>query len=112
MKMSYIIKENKGLTFFLCTSFLFILYFIYHTLTGSYGLISYFNHQKQLENKKTALIKIEKEVQDKKGKINKLKANSLDFDLLDEKSREILGTSKKNEIVIYDEDIKELKNNK
>lgn len=106
------IKQNKGLTLFVCISFLFFLYFIYHTFNGNYGLISYFNHQKQLEEKKTALIKIEKEVKDKKNKVNKLKTDSLDFDLLDEKSREILGTAKQNEIIIYDEDIKELNNKK
>lgn len=110
MKAFYAMKENKGLAFFLFIVFLFILYFFYHTLTGNYGLISYFNHQKQLEEKTTALIKIEKEVDDKKNKVDKLRVDSLDFDLLDEKSREILGTAKKNEIVIYDEDIKELKN--
>jgi len=112
MILSYKIKQNKGLTFFLCVSSLFILYFIYHTFSGNYGLISYFNHQKQLAEKQTALIKIEEEVKDQKNKVNKLKTNALDLDLLDEKSREILGTAKKNEIIIYDEDIKELKNKK
>ncbi|MFC1659672.1 septum formation initiator family protein [Pseudomonadota bacterium] len=109
MKFSGKIKKNKNLIFFCIISLCIILYFTYHTFSGKYGLISYLYQAQYLEDKKIILNKVETEFENKQNKVSKLKTNSIDMDLLDEKSREILGTSKTNEIIIYDEDIKQLK---
>jgi hypothetical protein len=46
-------------------------------------------------------------MQAKKNMVDGMSLNSLDLDLLDEESRKVLGYVGKNEVVIYQENLKE-----
>lgn len=82
----------------------FTSYFIYHMIVGRYGLISYFQSIRDLQEKRETLKELKEEIQQQKTKIKGLKSKTLDLDLLDEQAREKLGHTTENEIIIYNQD--------
>ena len=85
---------------------LMILYTIYHIYNGNYGFKSYITKQERLNQKNIELLKTEKEISNMKHKIENLQSNNLDSDLLDEEIRKDTGYAKKNEIIIYSDNLK------
>ena len=83
----------------------FIIYILYHLYNGNYGLKSYINKQNIINQKNIDYEKIEKEINSMKNKIEKLQGNNLDSDLLDEEIRKNTGYAKKNEMVLYSDDL-------
>lgn len=84
---------------------LFIIYTLYHLYNGNYGFKNYINKQNIINQKNIDSEKIEKEIDGMKNKIEKLQGNNLDSDLLDEEIRKNTGYAKKNEIVLYSNDL-------
>lgn len=83
----------------------FIMYVSYHLYNGNYGFKNYINKQNIINQKNIDSEKIEKEITGIKNKIDKLQGNNLDSDLLDEEIRRNTGYAKKNEIIIYSDDL-------
>lgn len=84
---------------------LIIFYIIYHLYNGNYGLKNYMSKHIIIEQKNLDAQKIEKEISAMSNKIEKLQVNNLDSDLLDEEIRKNTGYAKKNEMVIYSNEL-------
>ncbi len=70
-----------------------LLYFVFHSIYGNRGIVAYFNLQAKLENsyKKLKLLRVKKlEIE---NRVKLLRSKLLDKDMLDEKTRNILGLS-------------------
>ena len=103
--------QNNGSIFQKVSSIIFILllilYVLYHLYTGNYGFKSYITKQNRINQKNIEFTKIENDVEDIKNKIENLQDDNLDADLLDEEIRKNTGYAKKNEIIIYSNDLNE-----
>jgi len=76
-----------------------LLYFIFHSIYGSRGVIAYFKLQVELENAHSKLNTLRVERLEIENKANLLRPKSLDYDMLDEKARNVLGVALPNEQV-------------
>lgn len=85
---------------------LMLVYFVFHSIYGSRGIIAYFKSQSELKSshKKLELIRSKRIEIENRTKL--LRPNSLDKDMLDETTRNVLGLSKPNEKVYKATDIK------
>lgn len=88
-----------------------LLYFVFHAIYGSRGIIAYFKLQSELESshKKLELLRAERLEIENKTKL--LRPGSLDKDMLDETTRDVLGLSSSKEQV-YKSATEEQGNNK
>lgn len=75
-------------------------YFLYHTVQGDRGWFAMLRLKTQVNSAQETLSQLQKERQDMEHRVELMRPGSLDPDLLDEKSREMLDYSKPNEIVI------------
>jgi len=75
-------------------------YFVYLTILGNHGWFAMLRAQHDVSVAQEQLDTLQKERAELQHKTQLLRANSLDPDLLEEKSRELLNYSKPNEIVI------------
>jgi len=103
-----ILKQDRSITKMILSSFLFlflIFYTIYHICSGNYTITNYSSKQKLIESKNVALLNSKKELDSIKNKIDNLQDSNLDADLLDEEIRKNTGYAKKNEIIIYSDDL-------
>jgi len=82
-----------------------ILYFLYHIFAGRYGIISFIDFHNTLSEKQKIMRNVVKDMELRKSKINKMKGDYVDADLLDEEIRKKFGYAKENEIVIYSKDL-------
>lgn len=70
---------------------LMLLYFVFHSIYGSRGVIAYFKLQAELENAHSKLNTLRVERLEIENRAKLLRPRSLDRDMLDEKARNILG---------------------
>ena len=91
--------EFKMKTVFNVIILLMLLYFVFHSIYGSRGIIAYFKLQAELESshKKLELLRAERLEIENRTKL--LRPGSLDKDMLDEKTRNVLGLSSPKEKV-------------
>src|SRR5271163_4354150 len=75
-------------------------YFLYHTIQGDRGWLAMLRLQQQVNTAQDSLSQVQKERQALEHRVQLMRPNTLDPDLLDEKSRELLNYSKPGEIVI------------
>jgi cell division protein FtsB len=75
-------------------------YFLYHTVNGERGILSMMNMQKQVRLMEQELDQTVEAREKLEAKVARLRPESLDPDLLDEQSRDLLNFSRPNEIVI------------
>ncbi|MGE3624469.1 MAG: septum formation initiator family protein [Bdellovibrionales bacterium] len=75
-------------------------YFLYHTIQGERGWLAMLRLQQEVHAAQDDLSQLQTERQELEHRVKLLRPNSLDPDLLDEKSRELLNYSKPGEIVI------------
>ena len=75
-------------------------YFLYHTVQGDRGWLAMLRLQQQVNAAQDQLTQLQKEHQQLDHRVQLLRPDSLDPDLLDEKARELLNYSKPNDIVI------------
>ena len=88
-------SQLKAIQFTKKTAFniiiLMLLYFVFHSIYGSRGVIAYFKLKAELENahSKSNILRVERLEIENRAKL--LRPGSLDRDMLDEKARNILG---------------------
>jgi cell division protein FtsB len=75
-------------------------YFVYQTIFGNQGWFAMLRAQQDVAQANGRLEVLQKDRQELQHKTQLLRAGSMDPDLLEEKSRELLNYSKPNEIVI------------
>src|SRR5271154_5436930 len=75
-------------------------YFLYHTIQGDRGWLAMLRLQHQVNAAEDNLSQLQQDRHELEHRVQLMRPNSLDPDLLDEKSRELLDYSKPNEIVI------------
>jgi cell division protein FtsB len=74
-----------------------IFYFLYHAINGERGIISYWALSRQLSKYQAELDAIRSERLHFEHRVNLMRSESLDLDLLEEQSRKILGYAKSSE---------------
>ena len=79
------------------------LYFSFHILTGNYGLFSWRSLDKELKENQKTLEALENQESNLQNKVNRLKSDNLDPDLLEECARDMLNVGKKGETIIIDD---------
>ncbi|MDX9689210.1 MAG: septum formation initiator family protein [Alphaproteobacteria bacterium] len=109
-------KKNHWLaqTLLSCLGALVVGYFLYHSIQGERGLFAMMRMEGEIAKAESTLAKLETERKDLEHRTKLLRNNSMDPDLLDERSRALLNYSKPNEIIILtpnDVDKVPLKNN-
>jgi len=72
---------------------LMLMYFVFHSIYGSRGIIAYFKLQAELENSHIKLEQLRSERLEIENRTKLLRSGSLDRDMLDEKTRNVLGLS-------------------
>lgn len=70
-----------------------LLYFVFHSIYGSRGIIAYFKLQAELESSHKNLDQLRAERLEIENRAKLLRPGSLDRDMLDEKTRNVLGLS-------------------
>lgn len=81
--------------------FLIIAYFSYHMVQGDRGLFAYLKLNHEIEKAETTLLMTESEMHVLQNRVKLLDPAELDLDMLDERSRNVLGLAHPDEIVIY-----------
>lgn len=84
---------------------LLICYFVFHSIYGSKGVISYFKLQAQLNNQHQKLSSLRAERLEIENGTKLLRDDSIDQDMLDEKIRTVLGLSQSNEKIVKIENL-------
>ena len=100
MNKSLALKNKLYLFFLLVISLFIFIYLLYFLINGPRGMISYFKLKNDNQENKIILNELVKRNDFFYDKINRLKANSLDLDFLDEKVREKTGYIDNDEILI------------
>jgi cell division protein FtsB len=75
-------------------------YFLYHTVQGDRGWLAMLRLQNQVSTAQQNLSQLQQEHKDLDHRVKLMRPDSMDPDLLDEKSREMLDYSKPNEIIV------------
>lgn len=83
-----------------CVGALLVAYFLYHTVQGERGWLEMNRLRKEVAVAQDNLSQLQKERQALEHRVRLMRPGSLDPDLLDEKSREMLDYSKSGDIVI------------
>ena len=78
-----------------------IVYFGYHAVNGERGLVRAAQLAQQLEQAKVAAQEVAAERERWTARVQLLRSDSLDPDLLDERARFILGLTAPDEVVLY-----------
>lgn len=104
----YSISKALFITYF--TFLALITYFSLRLFFGQKGVLAMLDLKSQLENRDLVKKELINEIKNKKIKVDGMRSQSLDLDLLDEQARKKLNYSGKNELVIYEDNIKDNKN--
>jgi cell division protein FtsB len=80
---------------------LILFYLAFHTVSGERGIFALLRESRKLDALKTELAEAKTKHEVLEKKVQKLSSNSLDLDLLDEQARKVLGTTGKNEVVLF-----------
>ncbi len=75
-------------------------YFVYHLIEGDRGLLTMLQREAELHESTIRLNDLRQEREQLEHKVQLMRSNSLDPDLLEEQSRRLLGFTKPNEVVI------------
>lgn len=82
-----------------------MIYFVFHSIYGSRGIIEYFKLQAELERSHIKLESLRSERLEIENRAKLLRPGSLDKDMLDEKARNVLGLSNPEEKVFQVEEL-------
>ena len=77
------------------------IYFSYHALSGSRGLIAMHKLEASVAVKKERLAELTMQRMNMEHKVQRLSDSSLDLELLDEQARAMLGYAGKDEMVMF-----------
>ena len=84
-----------------CLGVCALLYFSYHTVQGDRGVIAYLRLNGQLERAEMALMESNAARNILARRVELLRPENLDRDMLDEQARQILGLAHPDDLVIY-----------
>lgn len=100
--MAKLRKKNKWVqqTLWSILGALIVGYFLYHTFQGERGWFAMLRMQHEVRTAETTLDRLKREREELQHRTELLRNDSMDPDLLEEKSRELLNYSKPNEIII------------
>jgi len=76
-------------------------YFSYHLIEGDRGLFAYLKLQHEIDRAEAVYQLTENEKQALEKRVALLRPENLDIDMLEERSRDVLGLAHPDEIVIY-----------
>lgn len=93
-------KRNLWHTFSSVFGVCLVGYFAYHTVQGDRGLMAMIRMQNEVKSAETRLMYLQREREELQRRTKLLNGKSLDPDLLEEKSRELLNYSRPGEIII------------
>jgi cell division protein FtsB len=79
-------------------------YLGYNLIQGERGLLAWTDINQELETNRAELERLQMERQALEHKVSLLRPDNLDPDMLDERSREVLGLADKNEVIIFLDD--------
>lgn len=92
--------QKRAIGSLLCVLILFYLGF--HTVSGERGVFALLRESHKLDMLQSQLSELKSQRITLENKTKKLSSNNLDLDLLDEQARLVLGTSGKNEVVLFE----------
>ena len=78
-----------------------VAYFSYHLIEGDRGLFAYLKLQHEIVKAEAVYQVTEVEKQALEKRVSLLRPENLDIDMLEERSRDVLGLAHPDEIVIY-----------
>eukprot|EP00998_Keelungia_sp_KM082_P003000 NODE_13715_length_430_cov_1.042904_g13692_i0.p2 GENE.NODE_13715_length_430_cov_1.042904_g13692_i0~~NODE_13715_length_430_cov_1.042904_g13692_i0.p2 ORF type:complete len:104 (+),score=8.67 NODE_13715_length_430_cov_1.042904_g13692_i0:109-420(+) len=78
-----------------------VAYFSYHLVEGDRGLFAYLKLQHEIDRAESVYQLTENEKQALEKRVALLRPENLDVDMLEERSRDVLGLAHPDEIVIY-----------
>ncbi|TNE35662.1 MAG: septum formation initiator family protein [Alphaproteobacteria bacterium] len=81
-----------------------IFYLSYNLMEGDRGLLAFQDVSEELEANRAELKRLQEERAALEKKVELLRPDHLDPDMLDERSRAVLGLVGENEVVIFDEE--------
>lgn len=79
-----------------------VIYFVYHTVQGDRGVVSWIQINSEISKAENRLSFLKKEKEELEAKTSLLKKNNLDLDLLEERTRKILGYTYPDELIIIE----------
>jgi cell division protein FtsB len=97
---------NKQIFVAAIAAFCAVLYFLYYTIFGQKGVITYFDLRQNLQEKQNQQNILKNQRQEQQNMVDGMRLDSLDLDLLDEEARKNLGHALEDEIIIYNKDSK------
>ena len=101
MTVSHEIKKRAKAGIGPILGILSVAYFSYHLIEGDRGLFAYLKLQHDIERAEDVYRITEQEKQTLEKRVDLLRPENLDIDMLEERSRDVLGLAHPNEIVIY-----------
>lgn len=101
MKLIEHIRYRAGRAFHPALLLVAFLYLGYHAVQGNYGLLALRDLESQLIRLESVATEARQERLALEVRVDQLRPDSLDPELLDERARAVLGFSKRDEIVIY-----------
>jgi cell division protein FtsB len=93
--------KNVGLTLIFLS---LIFYFTYHAINGDRGVLAFLRLSGEVEKAQTDLEQIRAERLGLEHKVNLLRSESLDLDLLESQAKSTLGLAKKNELILFEKE--------
>lgn len=81
-------------------SFAICLYFAYHLVYGEMGYFSMKKVETKLNESKKEYDELKQERVGLENRVKRLRPDNLDLDVLDERSRDVLGYVKENEVIL------------
>lgn len=78
-----------------------IFYLCFHAISGERGIYALFKERRRLEVLHVELDKVTEKRVAMERKVRLMRSTSLDLDLLDEQSRDVLGYAGQGEVVYY-----------
>jgi cell division protein FtsB len=101
MTVSHEIKKRAKAGIGPILGILAVAYFSYHLIEGDRGLFAYLKLQHDIERAEDVYRITEQEKQTLEKRVDLLRPENLDIDMLEERSRDVLGLAHPDEIVIY-----------
>lgn len=91
-------RAREAVAPFVC--FILIVYFGYHAIQGDRGLLAYLHLTKSIAQLEQTYEEVSGDRKTFENAANRLRSDNLDTDLLEERSRAILGLVRKDESVV------------
>lgn len=101
MSVSYEIRKRLKVSTAPILGLLAICYFSYHLIQGDRGLFAYLKLQQDIQTASAELAITTHEREKLEKRVDLLRPENLDLDMLEERARSVLGLAHPDELVIY-----------